>query len=201
MDYIENCPNCGGELKSISIGWKCEKCGGLVDMKGGFHEPVNELFMPDDVLREQDEIAGEKYRRAIDRMGLFGKLFVEYSGDPRGPMGRVGGMSIVEEAQIMPVITDADGGTWSPVPEEVLQEPLKQINRWKEICFNAACEKQELSATAEKLERERDAAIAEIERHMFQEVIAGGEPCDRCSNAIYSPCEYCIPKWRSPERK
>lgn len=167
MQYIGSCPNCGGEMKSVSIGWKCEKCGGLVDMKGNFHEPVNEPFIPDAVLKEHDEAAGGKYRRAIERMGRFGQLFVEYKGDPRGPMGRAGGMSIAEEAQIMLVITDVDGGAWRPVQEEVLQELLKQLDYWEETCFKAAYEKQQLIEKAEKLERTLDSILSDEEKAPF----------------------------------
>lgn len=167
MQYIGSCPNCGGELKNVSIGLVCEKCGGLVDMKGNFHGPVNEPFIPDDVLKEHDAAAGGKYRRAIERLGRFGELFVEYKGDPRGPMGRAGGMSIAEEAQIMPVITDVDGGVWRPVQEEVLQELLKQLDYWKETWFKAAYEKQQLIEKAEKSERLLDSILEDEEKAPF----------------------------------
>ena len=167
MQYIDNCPNCGGKMKSVSIGWKCMGCGALLDMKHNWHLAVNDPFMPDDVLKEHDEVAGGKYRRAIERMDLFGKLFVEYKGDPRGPMGRAGEMSIAEEAQIMPVITDVDGGVWRPVQEEVLQELLKQLDYWKETCFKAAYEKQQLIEKAEKLERTLDSILSDEEKAPF----------------------------------
>lgn len=167
MQYTGCCPSCGGQMNPISIGWKCGKCGGLVDMQGNFHEPVNEPFIPDDVLKEQDEAAGGKYRRAIERMGDFGKLFVEYKGDPRGPMGRAGGMSISEEAQLMPVITDVDGGQWRPVQEEVLQDLLKQLGYWKEQSLKASCEKQRLIEKAEKSERLLDSILEDEEKAPF----------------------------------
>lgn len=187
MQYIGTCPNCGGELKSISIGWKCDKCGGLVDMQGNFHEPVNEAFLSDDVPKEQDEAAGGKYRRAIERMGGFGKLFVEYSGDPRGPMGRAGGMSIAEEAQIMPVITDIDGGKWRPVQEEVLQDLLKQLDYWKEQNFRACYEKGELSKRAENATKTIEAIIG------FQKlcVLCGNMDC-KTYKKRYTECR---PVW------
>lgn len=31
-----------------------------------------------------------KYKDAIDRMGRFGTMFVQYSGDPRGVIGEIG---------------------------------------------------------------------------------------------------------------
>lgn len=51
-----------------------------------------------------------KYKEAIDRMGEFGKLFLSYTGDPWGPVGRAGGADITEEVLLRPVITDVDGG-------------------------------------------------------------------------------------------
>lgn len=109
MQYIGNCPHCGGELKSVSIGWKCDKCGGLVDMQGDFHESVKEPLMPDDVLKEQDEITGGKYRRAIERMGRFGLLFLDEE-------------AVRKEANtaIMSRVTDLAGNEWFPVRRGVI---------------------------------------------------------------------------------
>lgn len=94
---------------------------------------------------------------------------------------------------------------------ELLQEvenEARQKNMWADLANKRADGYRKMrdramkaEARAKKAEKELDAAIAEIERQMVQEVIAGGEPCDRCAKATHSPCEYCIPKWRSPERK
>ena len=43
---ITSCPQCGGRVRSVSIGWKCEGCNGFIDMSGQFHEHKDELFMP-----------------------------------------------------------------------------------------------------------------------------------------------------------
>lgn len=43
---ITICPHCGGHVRSISIGWKCENCQGFIDMRGQFHEHKEEPFMP-----------------------------------------------------------------------------------------------------------------------------------------------------------
>ena len=43
---ITQCPQCGGKVKSESIGWTCESCQGFIDMQGGFHPHKEELFMP-----------------------------------------------------------------------------------------------------------------------------------------------------------
>lgn len=41
-----NCPNCGGKLRAESIGWKCEKCHGFIDMKDNFHPHIERPFLP-----------------------------------------------------------------------------------------------------------------------------------------------------------
>ena len=43
---ITACPNCGGLVRSESIGWKCESCRGFIDMQGNFHEHIDRPFMP-----------------------------------------------------------------------------------------------------------------------------------------------------------
>ena len=50
-------------------------------------------------------------------------------------------------------------------------------------------------ARAEKAERERDAAVEELENYMVQDVIEGNEPCGICEKASKIPCEVCDPKW------
>lgn len=42
---IMYCPQCGGKVRSESIGWKCESCRGFIDMQGGFHPHKEEPFM------------------------------------------------------------------------------------------------------------------------------------------------------------
>lgn len=120
MQYIGNCPHCGGELKSISIGWKCEKCGGMVDMQVDFHKPVNEPFIPDDVLKEQDEMTGGKYRRAIERMGRFGLLFLDEEVERNE-----------DNTAIMPRVTDLSGNKWIPIRLDTFRETgakIKELN-------------------------------------------------------------------------
>ena len=43
---ITSCPQCGGRVRSASIGWKCENCNGFIDMRGEFHQHKEEPFMP-----------------------------------------------------------------------------------------------------------------------------------------------------------
>lgn len=97
-----------------------------------------------------------RYKDAIERMGEFGKLFLSYTGDPRGPVGRSGDRDIAKEVQLQPVIIDVDGGKWRPVNEDALQDLLRQLDRWKERNFRSCMEKGELSYRAEAAERERD---------------------------------------------
>ena len=43
---ITSCPQCGGHVRAISIGWKCESCQGFIDMRGEFHPHKEEPFIP-----------------------------------------------------------------------------------------------------------------------------------------------------------
>lgn len=73
--------------------------------------------------------------RAIDRLGEFGKLFVEYTGCPRGAQGRAC-LPLEEEVLLMPQIIDVDGGEWIPVNANALRELvarykyLNNTRRW-----------------------------------------------------------------------
>lgn len=64
----------------------------------------------------------DKYMKAIERQGRFGRMFMDYAGCPRGPMGRMAGVSLVDEALSMPEIVDVDGGRWIPVQADALHE-------------------------------------------------------------------------------
>ena len=54
MVHMLNCPKCGEQIKPESIGWKCEKCKGFVDMDNVFHEHVEKPFLPP--MRNCDKI-------------------------------------------------------------------------------------------------------------------------------------------------
>lgn len=43
---ITQCPQCGGNVRSESVGWRCESCQGFIDMQGGFQPHKEEPFMP-----------------------------------------------------------------------------------------------------------------------------------------------------------
>lgn len=62
-----------------------------------------------------------KYKVAIERMGAFGRLFVEYAGCSRGPMGRQCA-PLLQEIVSMGIIKDIDGGEWVPVNKDALVE-------------------------------------------------------------------------------
>ena len=53
----------------------------------------------------------------------------------------------------------------------------------------------------EIVEKQRDAAIKELENYMVQDVLDGNEPCKICAKASDIPCEYCNPKWRGPQKE
>jgi hypothetical protein len=41
------CPNCGGSLEAVAIGWRCKKCKGFISLQDGkFFEYVEKPFMP-----------------------------------------------------------------------------------------------------------------------------------------------------------
>lgn len=58
---------------------------------------------------------------AFERLGTFGKLFMDYNGCPRGAMGRAC-VPIEEEVLMMQPIRDVDGGEWIPVNAEAMRE-------------------------------------------------------------------------------
>ena len=68
---ITICPQCGGRVRSVSIGWMCESCNGFIDMRGQFHANKEEPFMPpmtnaDRIRRMSDkELASEMNQRSI----------------------------------------------------------------------------------------------------------------------------------------
>lgn len=132
MQYTGCCPSCGGQMNPISIGWKCDKCGGLVDMQGDFHGPVNERFIPDDVLKEQDEMTGGKYRRAIERMRRFGLLFLDEEAARNE-----------DDTAIMPRVTDSAGNEWIPIRLDTFRKTEAKIKELNERAKKAEARLQE----------------------------------------------------------
>jgi hypothetical protein len=70
-----------------------------------------------------------RYREAMERMGKFGALFLDYWGCPRGAVGRMGA-PLDEEVLHMPVLCDVDGGEWVPVPKDAL---LEMVEDWRRL--------------------------------------------------------------------
>lgn len=65
----------------------------------------------------------------VERLGKIGKLFIPYSGCPRGPVGRMGEpVTLAEEAMFWGVIVDEDGTRFVPVVEEVLHELIEKAS-------------------------------------------------------------------------
>ena len=65
--------------------------------------------------------------KAIQRMGEFGKRFLDYKGCSRGPMGAPGECTIEEWVHAMPVLKDVDGEKWRPVQEAALNALLNSL--------------------------------------------------------------------------
>ena len=108
-------------LKRIKV-----QTGGLICLGCG-HEHncgVHGCAVIREAAQQMEELL--KYKAAIDRMGKFGQLFVEYEGCPRGAMGRMCDATIQEEALAMDMLTDVDMGRWRPVNEDVLQDLLRK---------------------------------------------------------------------------
>lgn len=82
---ITSCPQCGGRVRSISIGWKCESCQGFIDMRGEFHQHKEGPFMPpmtnaDRIRAMSDEELAEFISRIeIGDFGpqVYGKTFCD----------------------------------------------------------------------------------------------------------------------------
>lgn len=60
-------------------------------------------------------------------------------------------------------------------------------------------ELEQVKRCIEIVEKQRDAAIEELEKYMVQDLLDGNEPCGICAKASGTPCEYCDPKWRGQE--
>ena len=43
---ITQCLKCGGKVRAETIGWKCEKCKGFINLKGEFFEHIERPFLP-----------------------------------------------------------------------------------------------------------------------------------------------------------
>lgn len=73
----------------------------------------------------------EKLESALNRLGEFGKLFMDYEGCPRGAMGRMAA-PIEQEVLHMKSITDVDGGKWIPANADALRELVEKYKQMEE---------------------------------------------------------------------
>lgn len=69
---ITNCQQCGGRVKSVSIGWMCESCQGFIDMRGEFHQHKEEPFMPP--MTNADRIRGMSDEELAKEFVLAGEF-------------------------------------------------------------------------------------------------------------------------------
>lgn len=83
--------------------------------------------------RAEEREALHKLHAAFNRLGGFGRLFLDYKGCPRGAMGRAC-MPLEEEVLTMQPICDVDGGEWIPVNADALRE---LVSRYKEAPHHA----------------------------------------------------------------
>ena len=116
---------CGEDDKEYDL----ERLEVILNQRMTMREEVSQRLsltanIPIDRLREM--VAAERERRALERLGEFGRLFVDYAGCPRGAAGRQCA-PLAEELLSMPVLTDVDGGRWRPVNEDALQEAVEQL--------------------------------------------------------------------------
>lgn len=93
---ITSCPNCGGKVEPESIGWKCEKCLGFIDMCGIFHGPTKSPFIPPptngDHIREKIADDFELAKLAVEYEGSFRIIIDENGGGKHiycGPDGEI----------------------------------------------------------------------------------------------------------------
>lgn len=91
----------------------------------------------------------DKFMKAIERQGRFGRLFVDYAGCPRGSQGRCGAEdgknleALIDEILAWPVMQDVDGENWIPVQADALHELI-------EVCRKACRELETMSADREE---------------------------------------------------
>lgn len=73
------CPNCGGSLESVAIGWRCKKCKGFISLQDGkFYEYVKKPFMPP--MTNADRIRA----MSDEELAVFVRAVVIADGCPNG---------------------------------------------------------------------------------------------------------------------
>ena len=79
--------------------------------------------------------------------------------------------------------------------EDYQQNVCGECDLWDEN-EKLRAELEQVKRCIEIVEKQRDAAIEELEKYMVQDLLDGNEPCGICAKASDTPCEYCDPKWR-----
>lgn len=84
-----------------------------------------------------------------------------------------------------------------PLTLEELREKIEdaRLEGYAKGLGEMNAELEQLKRCIEIVEKQRDAAIKELERYMRQDVLEGNEPCVICAKASDTPCEGCDPKW------
>lgn len=120
----------------------------------------------------------EREKAALERLGEFGKLFVEYDGCPRGAMGR-SHSSLIAEVYKMPELVDVDGGRWIPVNADALRELVQSyhgkvnhgripINICSDLEYHArSCADEQFTVTIKTSDREKHKAVEELVMRMM----------------------------------
>ena len=89
------------------------------------------------------EYTYESMKKALDRLGHFGELFMNYKGDPRGPIGPRGWPGgelqpdrikmLVQDILKMEPVKDVDENIWRPVHEDDLKELVALVSNTVEV--------------------------------------------------------------------
>jgi len=101
--------------------------------------------------------------KAFNRLGDFGKLFVDYKGCPRGQMGRAC-VPIEEEVLLMPPVIDVDYGKWIPVNAEALYQLVEEYEQLKKDTSENTSDQLSTEDTFGQRTKEREELIDGIGR-------------------------------------
>ena len=94
-------------------------------------------------------------------------------------------------------------GVWCSVPtgKNLITDATTALSTLQVENEKLRAELEQVKRCIEIVEKQRDAAIEELENYMVQDVLGENEPCGICAKASDAPCEYCDPKWRGPEKE
>ena len=137
-----------------------------------------------EALREQENF--DKLKKAFDRLGGFGELFVDYRGCPRGPVGRAF-MSLEEEVLLMQQLIDADGGKWIPVNADALHELVQRYVQMRE--------QKDAPESLTNADRIRAMSDEELEKFINHFDICDLRTHEECKISYCACCEVCVMEW------